>query len=318
MIGVYGAGAFGTALAISSASNGHPVTLCGRDAAALKQMQQDRMNAKRLPDCVFPESLAAHPDITALNQAEVILITTPAQALREALRILQPKQKIVLCAKGIEQKTGQLQSQIAAEYVDPADIFVLSGPGFAGEIAKARPTALSLAGTDQIALEQLQRSLSSKTLRLYTNLDPIGVQLGGALKNIYAIACGLVIGAGLGDSARAAVMTRSFAEMSRFAKSLGAEPETLFGLSGFGDLVLTCSTDKSRNFSHGLALAKQGLFTPEKTVEGLATTHAVVAMALEKGIDLPICQMLASFLKSEKSLQDIQAELLSRPLKTET
>ncbi|MEM7240731.1 MAG: NAD(P)H-dependent glycerol-3-phosphate dehydrogenase [Pseudomonadota bacterium] len=317
MIGVYGAGAFGTALAISIATKGEQVILGGRDADALQVMQKDRVNAKRLPDCVFPRTLRAVSDHAELNEADVILLVTPAQALRDALRTLNPKTKIILCAKGIEQSTGLLQSQIAAEFIDPDNIFVLSGPGFAREIATARPTALSIAGTDQTALLDLQNRLSSKTLRLYSNVDPLGVQLGGALKNIYAIACGLVIGADLGESARAAVMTRSFAEMTRFAKSVGADPQTLFGLSGFGDLVLTCSTEKSRNFAHGLALARDGLFEPDHTVEGIATTHAVAAMADAQQVDLPICQMLAHFLKGQKSFEDIQAQLLARPLKEE-
>ena len=317
MIGVYGAGAFGTALAISCAAGGKNVTISGRDVDALQAMQRDRVNAKRLPDGKFPETLTADTDTQVLNDAEIILLATPAQALRQALKKLQPKQKIVLCAKGIEQETGLLQSQIAAEFVKPENIFILSGPGFAVDIANSRPTALSLAGTDTATLEELQKLLSSKTLRLYANPDPIGVQLGGALKNIYAIACGLVIGAGLGESARAAVMTRSFAEMSRFASAVGGDPQTLFGLSGFGDLVLTCSSDKSRNFAHGLALASKGVFTPDHTVEGLATTHAVAAVAEGKDIDLPICQMLARFLKAEKTLAEIQAELLARPLRTE-
>ena len=221
-----------------------------------------------------------------------------------------------MCGKGLEAGTQNLQSEIALQVLGDIDVGVLSGPSFAIDIAMGRPTALTIAAKGPL-LERLQTRLATPNLRLYGNTDLVGVQLGGALKNVYAIACGLVEGAGYGDSAKAALMTRCFAEMARFATRQGAQTETLFGLSGFGDLVLTCSSLKSRNFGFGITAAKKGNFLPSATVEGIATTHALAALGEKLKSDLPICYALADFLKGKTGIQGIKDDLLSRPLTQE-
>ena len=317
MIGIFGAGAFGTALAVTLAQDGTHVLLGGRDARAIADMEKFDQNRKYLPDVSFPDALQVTRDNDALSQCDILLFAVPAQNLRDAFSALMPRNMLVLCAKGIEQATGLLQSQIAEEFLPRDQIAVLSGPSFASEIAISKPTALSIACANPTKLKQVQSALSRKNLRLYANEDVLGVQIGGALKNVYSIACGIAAGANLGESARASLMTRSFAEMARFAEFSGAERATLFGLSGFGDLVLSASSKKSRNFSYGFEAAEKGAFEPDKTVEGIATTHALARIADDNQIDLPICQNLSAFLRGSKTLPEISDTLLSRPLKDE-
>lgn len=317
MIGIYGAGAFGTGLAISYARAGHTVRLFARDASHLAEMEKTRQNARYLPDMDFPDAIELCENSSDLDTANLILMATPAQSLRMVLAGFQTSAPLVLCAKGLENSTRLLQSEIAEEFVGIEDIAVLTGPSFAIDLAAGHPTALSLAAHPS-RLEDLQKRLSTSHLRIYANQDIKGVQIGGALKNIYAIACGLVEGSGLGDSAKAALMTRSFAELSRFAVAQGAQTESLFGLSGFGDLVLTCSSPKSRNFAYGIEAAKRGPFTPNKTVEGLVSTQVLAEWAAAEGFDMPICTALARFLAGDANLQEIQKQLLARPLSSET
>lgn len=319
MIGIIGAGRFGTALALSLAGAGREVRLWGRDDARMSQMRAARQSpyfAQPLPERLAPVSA-----LCTLRGAQAILLVIPAQALRGFLAATPdlPLAPYVLCAKGVERGTGALQSEVLRDFAPQADLAVLSGPGFADELCAGKPTALTLASEDPALAQRLQRLLSAPNLRLYRAHDVTGVQLGGALKNIIAIACGIAIGAGLGESARAALMTRGFAEMRRIAMALGAEAETLTGLSGFGDLVLTACSPLSRNFSHGLEIGRLGGL-PEAaagTIEGVASAAAVAEDAVKRGLDLPITQAVARITKGALSPNAALAALLTRPLKEE-
>lgn len=314
---VIGAGAFGTALAIALTEEGQPSLLWGRPSAALDEIKQRRENAKHLPGVTFPAALGFCEDLGVLTPGSVVLLAVPTQSLRAVLeqyRTALAPHLLVACCKGIERGTGLLPSQVIRDVLPGVGVAVLTGPSFAADIARGKPTALTLATTDPRA-EALQARLSQPSLRLYLSDDPIGAQLGGALKNVIAIAAGIAIGAGLGESARAALMTRGFAEIARFAALKGARPETLFGLSGFGDLVLTCTSTQSRNLRHGLALGAGEPVDPSLTVEGVMTAHAVAETP--EAQDLPVSQMVSAFLKGDCSLQEAIDSLLSRPLRRE-
>ncbi len=314
-VGVIGAGAFGTALASVMRIGGLDVTLWGRDAAQVSAMQVDRVNAQYLQGVPLPDGLNVTADLTAIMDADVVLLALPAQRLRGFLTdsSFATDAPVVLCAKGIEGDTGLLQTQV----FDGNRMAVLSGPGFASEMTKGMPTALSIACADANLGATLQESLSTQTLRLYLTRDVTGVQLGGALKNVYAIACGIVVGAGLGESARAALMTRGFAELARLAGAMGAQTETLMGLSGFGDLALSCTSLQSRNFAFGEQLGRAGIFGTGKTVEGVATAEAVLALATKAGVEMPIAQAVADVLNGRQQINEALATLMSRPLKRE-
>lgn len=268
MIAVVGAGAFGTALAVVQATEGRAVTLWGRDEAAMAAAAATREHPA-LPGVSLPPGLTVTADLP--SAADIVLLAVPAQATGDFLRErggALPEAPLVLCAKGIDGRGLRLQTGIAAEALPGRALAALTGPGFAGEIAHGLPSALTLACADLTLGRILQAGLSTRRLRLYLTDDVIGAQLGGALKNVIAIACGMVEGAGLGHSARAALMTRGFAEMTRLAVAMGARPETLSGLSGLGDLSLTCNSMQSRNFALGRALGA-GAARPGGTVEGL-------------------------------------------------
>ncbi len=319
-IGVIGAGAFGTALGCAMARGGHDVVLWGRDLKQVERMQTSRENARYLPGIELPRNLSATPHVEDLQTASVLLLVVPAQTLAGFLQVyggLLPNCPLVLCAKGIETETGLLQSQIARHYGGASEIAVLSGPGFASEIATGKPTALSIACEDSQVGMHLQKALSSSSLRLYLSRDVIGVQLGGALKNVYAIACGLAVGANLGESARAALMTRGFAEMSKLAHRMGAQAETLTGLSGLGDLALTCGSQQSRNFAFGEALGRLGAFTQGQTVEGIATAQATIALARQQGVEMPVAKAVADVLDGTLTIPQALQTLMARPLKAE-
>ena len=314
MIGVVGAGAFGTALAVALAREGRAVTLWARDADQVADMARTRRNEARLPGVGLPDSLRVTADLTDLAQAQALLLALPMQVLGGFLASHRVSASaMVACCKGVDliHLTGPATLIRAARPEVRAAI--LTGPSFAADIARGLPTALTLAGGD----EALQRLLSTPTLRLYRSEDVTGAELGGALKNVIAIAAGVVIGAGLGDSARAALMTRGYAEMTRLALSLGARAETLAGLSGFGDLVLTCTSAQSRNFRFGQALGAGQPFDTSVTVEGAATACAVAKLAAQKGIDMPITTMIAALLGQDITLPQAIHALLSRPLKQE-
>ena len=315
-IAILGAGAFGTALAISLADKG-AVTLWARDIA---DMQTARENTRRLPGCPFPDSLQVTDDIAVAARADILLAAVPMQKLRGFLTdhaSLLPGKTIVACCKGIELATGLGPVAVIRAVLPDATPAILTGPSFAADIARGLPTALTLACQDDTTAKALQQSLTTRNLRLYRTTDTIGAELGGALKNVIAIACGAAIGAGLGESARAALMTRGFAEMQRLAAHLKADPVTLSGLSGFGDLTLTCTSTQSRNYRLGLAFGEGRSFDSSTTVEGASTARAVDALARENGLDLPITAVVAALVDGKLDVQTAMTSLLTRPLKEE-
>ena len=317
--GIAGAGAFGTALALTLHDDGKDVLLWGRDPEATRAMQ-DSLRNPRLDGVALPETLVVTSDVDDLLACDTILLAIPAQTLRGFLtthRAALSGKSLVACCKGIDLET--LTGPVASirDTVPDSTAAILTGPSFAADIARGLPTALTLACEDEKAGEILQQSLSTRPLRLYLTTDVVGAELGGALKNVVAIACGVTIGAGLGDSARAALMTRGFAEMQRLAASLGADPQTLTGLSGFGDLALTCTSDLSRNYAHGLALGAGRATDPTKTVEGAATAQAVTRLAETLGLDLPVCRVVAGLTTGALDVKGALDLLLSRPLRRE-
>jgi glycerol-3-phosphate dehydrogenase (NAD(P)+) len=313
MIAIAGAGAFGTALAIALGREGRAVALWGRDVAGLADTRQ---NARHLPGIEIPESVTISADSDCFSAADVILLAVPMQALSGYLATHAGAlrgRSLVACCKGVDLTTLQGPSAVIRAACPKSPVAVLTGPSFAADIARGLPTALTLAGADAA----LQARLSTPSLRLYRSADLVGAELGGALKNVIAIAAGVVMGAGLGDSARAALMTRGFAEMQRFALAKGARAETLAGLSGFGDLVLTCTSTQSRNFRLGHAIGQRVDFDPSITVEGAATARAVAALAEKDGIDMPITRMIAALVAKKITLPEAIQALMSRPLKEE-
>jgi glycerol-3-phosphate dehydrogenase (NAD(P)+) len=313
-ISVLGAGAFGTALAISLARDGKGITLWARDPA---DMQTKRENTRRLAGFSFPDSLTVTSDLSKAAASDIILLAIPMQKLTDFLQdhaAMFANKTLVACCKGIDLSSGLGPAEIIKTTCPTATPAILSGPSFAVDIAAGLPTALTLAVRDG---EALQAALGTSNIRLYLSSDLFGVEMGGALKNVMAIACGIAIGAGLGESAHAALMTRGFAEMQRFALSRGAQPGTLSGLSGFGDLALTCSSEKSRNFAFGLALGRQDTLPVATTVEGVATAKAVSKAAKKDGIEMPIANMVVAVLEHHLTINEAVALLLSRPLKEE-
>lgn len=316
MIGIVGAGAFGTALAIALGREGREVRLWARDPNQVAEINHKRMNNARLPGVSLPDFVSVTADIDDLLPAQAILLSLPMQSLSGFLNTATALdgKTLVACCKGIDLATLLGPSAVIRAACPNSAFAMLTGPSFAADIARGLPTALTLAVEDG---EELQQLLSTATLRLYRTDDVIGAELGGALKNVVAIAAGVAIGAGLGDSARAALMTRGYAEMLRLALALGARAETLSGLSGFGDLVLTCTSVQSRNFRYGQALGSGQGFDPNVTVEGAATAKAVSNMAKKLGIDLPITTMTAALIDQKITLPQAISALLSRPLKQE-
>ncbi|GAA6202572.1 NAD(P)H-dependent glycerol-3-phosphate dehydrogenase [Aquicoccus sp. SU-CL01552] len=318
-VSVIGAGAFGTALAISLAGRG-PVCLWARSADHARAMQGARENAARLPGHSLPAALTVTADIGVAAENKTLLLAVPMQKLRDLLvtqgDILAGK-TLVACCKGIELSTGLGPVAVIAEALPDAQPALLTGPSFAHDIAAGLPTALTLACSNDRLAKSLQQGLNTANLRLYRSTDTVGAELGGALKNVIAIACGAVIGAGLGESARAALMTRGYAEMQRMAVALGAQAETLAGLSGFGDLALTCTSEGSRNYRLGLSLGRGEGFDPSITVEGAATAQAVAAKAETMHLDMPITACVVGLLDGKLTLDAAMTALLTRPLKEE-
>lgn len=317
-LAVAGAGSFGTALAIALAKQGSATVLWARDTNHVAAMNAERENTRHLSGAMFPAALSATDDLETVCESNAILVAVPTQSLREFAGANQnalANQTCVLCCKGIEKQTGLLPSQILADIIPTARTAVLTGPGFASEIAQGLPTALTLA-TESQGIE-LQSLLSTQSFRLYLSNDPVGAQLGGALKNVVAIACGIAIGAGLGESARAALMTRGYAEIVRLAVKLGANPKTLVGLSGLGDLALTCTSMKSRNFSLGVDLGQGGGVKPGTTFEGVATARAALTLSAQHNVDLPIAKTVTAVLEQRITINDAVGVLLSRPLTSE-
>ncbi len=320
MIGIAGAGAFGTALAVALANGGREVRLWARDADQVRLMRDTRRNDRALPDVPLPEGVCVHGDIGEITGGAALLLAVPMQALGSLLDRhpdLGLQEPLVACCKGVDVTSLRGPVALIQDRRPAATAAILTGPSFALDIARGLPTALTLAARAHAPADVLQDLLSTPTLRIYRTDDITGAELGGALKNVVAIAAGAVIGAGLGDSARAALMTRGYAEMLRMAIALGARAETLAGLSGLGDLVLTCTSIQSRNFRYGQALGKGESFDPVLTVEGIATASAVAQLAASLDIDMPITAMVDALASGRIALNDAIGQLMRRPLRQE-
>jgi glycerol-3-phosphate dehydrogenase (NAD(P)+) len=319
-IAVLGAGAWGTALANLAAQSGRAVTLWARDPQKAAAMQQSGENP-RLPGARLHQRVAVTGALADAAGAEAILLAVPAQAMRSVVSALNKLAgtPMIACAKGIERGSHKFMTEVIAEAAPGATPAILSGPSFAADVARGLPTAVTLAARDEATAAALARALGSPAFRLYHSTDMRGVEIGGAAKNVLAIAAGIVVGRGLGASAAAALTTRGFAELSRFGQSLGARTETLTGLAGLGDLILTCSSPQSRNFSLGVALGqgRPDALRGDKLAEGAATAPALVEMAKEKNIEMPIAAAVAAVLDGRLSVDQATESLLTRPLRAE-
>ncbi len=322
-IAVLGAGAWGTALANVAARPGRRVTLWSRDPALAADMATARENRRSLPGVTLAEGVVPVEDHRDLAAADVILLVVPAQHLRATLDTLPPLREgtpMVLCAKGIESATGLLMSDVLEQLRPGHPAAALSGPSFAADVGRGRPTAVTLAARDGDLARRLAEALGSPGFRLYHTDDLIGVEIGGAAKNVLAIACGVAAGMELGASAAAALIARGFAELGRFGRSYGARPETLMGLSGLGDLVLTCSSTQSRNFAFGCALGAGASLAEAgamRLAEGAATAPVLCRLARERGIDMPVAEAVAALLDGRTTPGEALDALLSRPFRAE-
>ncbi|CDZ27124.1 NAD(P)H-dependent glycerol-3-phosphate dehydrogenase [Neorhizobium galegae] len=326
---VIGAGAFGTALAaVISLEGRHPVTLIGRDPSLMSDLRDDRVHDAVLPGVPLPDALEFSAEPDAIGEASLVLFAMPSQAQADAARHYGPYLAegavVVTCAKGIDRSSGRLLTEVLEAELPHHPVAVLSGPGFAADIARGLPTAMAIAAADRVLAERLATALSSRTFRLYASTDRIGVQLGGALKNVLAIACGIIEGAGLGDSARAALISRGLAEMSRLIEAMGGKADTVRGLSGLGDLVLTGTSHQSRNLRFGIALGQTGgnWGDPAETVGGPlvegAFAASVAARLGEKfSVELPVTNAVADIIDGKLDIMTAMEQLMTRPITTE-
>jgi glycerol-3-phosphate dehydrogenase (NAD(P)+) len=323
-IAVVGAGAWGTALANVIARAGRTVTLAARDRASAAAIAATR-ESPHLPGVKLLDRVNVVVADAEAGRHDAILLAVPSQHLRAATAVIAPAlatgTPVVACAKGIERGTHKFMSEVIAESAPAALPAILSGPSFAADVARGLPTAVTLAAGDDTIAAALAQALGSATFRPYHSSDVRGVEIGGAAKNVLAIAAGIVAGRGLGASAAAALTTRGFAELFRFGKAFGARPETLTGLSGLGDLILTCSSAQSRNFSLGLALGRgqsaRETLAGAKLAEGVFTASVLVEMANEKGIEMPIASAVAAILDDRTTVDDAIDNLLTRPFRAE-
>ena len=324
-IAVVGAGAWGTALANLAGRAGANVTLWARDPAHAIEMAATGVNARRLPGVPLAPTIFPTADLGALATADILLLAVPTQALRNAALALVPfaprGAPIIICAKGIERQTGLFPSQIIAELLPDNPPAILSGPSFAADVAKGLPTAVTLAAEDSARAADLALALAAPWFRLYHSTDIRGVEIGGAAKNVLAIASGITAGRRLGASAGAALVARGFAELTRFGRALGADPATLSGLSGLGDLVLTCSSQQSRNFAFGFALGQGASIAAAgadgKLVEGVHTCGILLDLARQKSVEMPITAAVEAVVAGRIEIDAAIEALLNRPAKAE-
>ncbi len=323
MIAVVGAGAWGTALA-NTMAQAEDVLLWAREPEVVASVNGAHQNPLFLPGIDLSPRVRATTDIGELAGIDLWLVVPPAQFLGRVLQSapLAHKPTLILCAKGIEAGTHRLMAEVAADAAPQSEIAVLSGPSFAAEAARGLPTAVTLAADSMVRATALAETIARPTFRPYASDDITGAEIGGAVKNVLAIACGVVIGAGLGENARAAIIARGFAEMTRFGVARGGRAETLAGLSGLGDLVLTCGSTQSRNMSLGMALgqgqtAEQALSGKLSVAEGAATAPVLVEAAKAAGVDMPISAAVADLLAGRADVVEVTRRLLSRPLKAE-
>ncbi|MDH3737825.1 MAG: NAD(P)-dependent glycerol-3-phosphate dehydrogenase [Alphaproteobacteria bacterium] len=325
-VGVIGAGAWGTALATVAQRAGRKVVIRAREADVVDAINTRHANPDYLPDIALDPAILATDDFEAAARADIVLLVTPAQFARATVSSIQshlaPGTPVVICAKGIEQTTGKLLSEAIAETAPDITLAVLSGPTFADEVARGLPTAVTLACENLDLANALVDALGTPAFRPYASHDVVGAQIGGAVKNVIAIACGIVDGRGLGQNARAATIARGLAELARFGAALKVDPRTLMGLSGLGDLTLTCTSVASRNYAVGKALG-EGATTDEimsgrRTVaEGVSTAPAVLTRAEALGVELPICAAIKTILHDNADIDATIAAVLARPFRTE-
>jgi glycerol-3-phosphate dehydrogenase (NAD(P)+) len=319
-IAVLGGGAWGTALAITCTRARRTVTLWEQDAANAEQLAQKR-ESLFLPGVRIDDSIAVTRDLAAALRADAMLLVVPAQAMRAVAKALAPAAgtPLIVCAKGIERGSHKFMTEVIAECAPSAVPAILSGPSFAADVARGMPTAVTLAARDRELAQKLAQAIGSASFRPYHSTDVRGVEIGGAAKNVLAIAAGVVAGRGLGASASAALTTRGFAELVRFGTAYGAKPETMMGLSGLGDLLLTCSSPQSRNFSFGVHLGrgqKPGTIHGG-LAEGTYTAPVLLEMARERGVDMPISSAVAALLAETMSVDEAIESLLTRPFRAE-
>jgi glycerol-3-phosphate dehydrogenase (NAD(P)+) len=319
-VAVIGAGAWGTALAGVAARAGRGVTLYARDASHAGRIAWTRENP-RLPGIKLGSEITVIHDIAKASHADIILVATPAQHLRAAVNVVAPHLReatpVIACAKGIEHGTHKFMTEVIAESALHARPAILSGPSFADDVARGLPTAVTLAAKDEALAADLVRALGSATFRPYHTTDVRGVEIGGAAKNVLAIAAGIVVGKQLGASALAALTTRGFSELARLGRALGARAETMVGLSGLGDLILTCSSPQSRNFALGLALGRGEPPPAGKLAEGEFTAPVLIELAASQRIELPVSMAVAAILSGKLSIDAAIEGLLTRPFKAE-
>ncbi|HYM03705.1 MAG TPA: NAD(P)H-dependent glycerol-3-phosphate dehydrogenase [Stellaceae bacterium] len=326
-LGIIGGGAWGTALALTARRAGRTVTLWAHEAEVVAAVNRDHENRFFLPGISLDPAIHATTDLAEAAAVDAILLVPPAQHLRQVLNALAhhvvPGTPAVICAKGIEERSGALMSEVAAAALPQAKLALLSGPTFAVEVARGLPTAVTLASRDGALAERLVAAIGTRSFRPYVSDDVPGAEIGGAVKNVLAIACGIITGRGLGDNARAALITRGLAEMVRLALAKGGRAETLMGLSGLGDLVLTCTGLQSRNHSLGVALgegrALGDILAQRRSVaEGVSSAAAATALARRLGVDMPITAAVDAILHHGAGIDAAIAGLLSRPFKSET
>jgi glycerol-3-phosphate dehydrogenase (NAD(P)+) len=323
-IAVVGGGAWGTALAQSCARAGRGVTLWEHEPANAQRLAEQR-ESRFLPGVRLDDRIMVAREAAEVARAEAILLVVPAQAMRSAVGRLAPMlprgTPLVACAKGIEHGTHKFMTEVIAECAPSAKPAILSGPSFAADVARGVPTAVTLAAHDEALAETLARAIASRSFRPYQSGDVRGVEVGGAAKNVLAIAAGIVTGRGLGASAAAALSTRGFAELVRFGRALGAKPETMMGLSGLGDLILTCSSPQSRNFSFGVNLgngrAVKDIHATTGLAEGAFTAPVLLEMARAHSVEMPIAAAIAAVLAGEMTVDEAIESLLTRPLRAE-
>jgi len=319
-VAVIGAGAWGTALAGVAARAGRGVTLYARNASHAGRIAWTRENP-RLPGIKLGSEIAITHDIAKASHADIILVATPAQHLRAAVNVVAPHLRaatpVIACAKGIEHGTHKFMTEVIAESAPHARPAILSGPSFADDVARGLPTAVTLAAKDEALAADLVQALGSATFRPYHTTDVRGVEIGGAAKNVLAIAAGIVVGKQLGASALAALTTRGFSELARLGRALGARAETMVGLSGLGDLILTCSSPQSRNFALGLALGRGEPPPAGKLAEGEFTAPVLIELAASQSIELPVSMAVAAILSGKLSIDAAIEGLLTRPFKAE-
>jgi glycerol-3-phosphate dehydrogenase (NAD(P)+) len=328
-IGIIGAGSWGTAIAQSLASAGKDVVLWAREPNVVNEINEQHLNSTFMVDVPLHESIRATESLSQAADCDVILLVTPAQYVRSTLESLKSElssgKPVVICSKGIELSTGLLMSQVAEEEAPNATIAILTGPTFAREVAMGLPTAVTIAAKDKDVAQELREGLASRAMRAYVTEDLLGAQIGGAVKNVIAVACGAVVGAGLGENARAALLTRGMAEMGRLASAMGAKKETLMGMCGIGDLMLTCSSMQSRNYSLGYEIGQGRLLDDivaerkgKAVTEGVHTAEALMTMADKLAVEMPVSHIVHKSLSGQLNVKEAIEQMLDRPLRAES